>query len=120
MKLKSNPPKASAEQLVNDKGKTMTQDPRLNLSLESSAALAVAKLENSEYLVERHSIVKGEDYTRVEVSAKWLTTHGTISVSVTFITNAVQYKALSNSIEDDELKDDIDSGIGEAFEEALA
>ena len=47
MKLKYNPHKASAEQLVNDKGKTMTQDPRLNLSLESSAALAVAKLEVS-------------------------------------------------------------------------
>lgn len=102
------------------KGKTMTQDPRMRLSLEPPSALAVALLENSEYLVERHSIVKGIDYTHLELSAKWLTTYETISVSVTFMTNAVQYKVLSTSVKDEELQDDIDSGVGESFEEALA
>lgn len=92
---------------------------KTSLSLDHASSFVAENLPNSEYLVERHSIVKGEDFSEVLVTAQWLLEYGTISVDVVFSVSKGQADGMQNYLDDDEIKDDIDSGIGELFEEAL-
>jgi hypothetical protein len=96
-----------------------TTKPRASLPLDSASAFVVENLPNSEYLIERHSIAKGEDFSDISVTAKWLPEYETISVEVLFHVTGDQKDGMQNYIDDDDVKDDIDSGIGELFEQAL-
>jgi len=93
--------------------------PKISLSLEQACAFLQKHLPSSEYLIERHSIIKGETYTDLSVSAKWLAEYETISVDVKFLVTAAQKKEMQPYLDDENYRDDIDSGIGELFEQAL-
>lgn len=93
--------------------------PKTSLSLDNVCEYVAAKIPTNEYLTERHSIFKGDDYTEVSVAAKWLAEYETISVQVVFLVRAEQYESMQGHIDDDGTNDDIDSGVGELFEKAL-
>lgn len=97
----------------------MGKDPRMTLPLDTVLATVSQKLPHSEYLVDRHSIEIAQDYLSVEVKAKWLPEYGTLSVTATFVGSAEQCEQIESNFDDEETKDDIDSGIGELLEEAL-
>jgi len=97
----------------------MSTDPRMELSLEPAISLATKNLPSSEYLVERHSININVDYLSVNFSAEWSLEFGSILVSVSFFVNEEQEQAFLANLDDDTIRDDIDSGIGKVFEEAL-
>jgi len=97
----------------------MGKDPRMSLPLDTVLATVSDKLPHSEYLVDRHSISIAQDYLSVDVKAKWLPEYGTLSVTATFIGSADQCEQMEANFDDEETKDDIDSGIGELIEEAL-
>lgn len=92
---------------------------KTSVSLESACALASEKLANSEFLVDRHSINKSDDYIDILISAKWLPKFSTISMEVMFLVSPTQKDNMQSNIDDEDIKDDIDSGAGEAFEDSL-
>lgn len=97
----------------------MAKSPKKSLSLEKSCLAVVNGLPESEYMIERHTIVKGEDYRDIVVSAKWADGSESVNVSVTFIVTADQQENMQGYLDDDDVRDDIDSAIGEIFESAL-
>jgi hypothetical protein len=88
--------------------------------LEQVSTKAAAFLTASEYLVDRHDINLGNDYLRLTVSSAWFPDDESVNVKVVFEANEDQQPALKSSLEDEDTWDDIDSGIGEAFEEAFS
>jgi hypothetical protein len=95
------------------------QLPKTSLPLDSVCEAVASELPESEYLVERHSIIKGESYVNIIVNAKWLTSYETIGIEVIFQVNSDQSLAMKAYIDDENIVDDIDSGVGELFESAL-
>jgi hypothetical protein len=94
--------------------------PKTSLSLDSVCLAAKDLLSESEYLIERHSINIGEDYTSIQINAKWLAEYQSIALEVIFDVSKDQQNGMKQYLDDDEVKDDIDSAIGEIFEELLA
>jgi len=92
---------------------------KTSLPLDAVCSTVAENLPNNEYMIERHSIVKGEDYTDVSVAAKWLPEYETISVELVFLVNGDQKDGMQGCLDDDDVRDDIDSGVGEQFENAL-
>ena len=95
------------------------QKSKTSLPLGRACKFVAENLPTSEYLTERHSIFKGEDYVDISVAANWLSEYETISVEVEFSVQAAQHESMQAHIHNDDTKDDIDSGIGELFENAL-
>ncbi len=95
-------------------GKTKT-----SLPLDAVCMVVAESLPSNEYLIDRHSIVKGEDYSDISVIAKWSSEYETISVELVFLVSADQKEGMQSYIDDDDVRDDIDSGVGELFENAL-
>ncbi len=89
------------------------------LPLDAVCTAVAGGLPNNEYLIDRHSIVKGEDYSDISVTAKWLPEYETISVELIFFVSADQKEGMQSYIDDDDVRDDIDSGVGELFENIL-
>ncbi len=77
------------------------------------------QLPQSEYLIERHSILKGDTYSELSLSAKWLFEHETLSIELIFLVNKEKKQEMQAYIDDDDIRDDIDSAVGELFEDAL-
>jgi len=94
------------------------KEDKFSVPLDSVCELAGKKLAESEYLVERHDIKKGDAYTDLSITAKWLPRHRVISIEVVFLVSSGQ-DSIKNYLTDDDIKDDIDSGAGESFEDAL-
>ena len=88
--------------------------------LEQISQKAAVLLTTSEYLVDRHYINLGDDYIRLTISASWFPDDESVNIKVVFEANEDQHSALKSSLEDEDTWDDIDSGIGEAFEEAFS
>ncbi len=72
-----------------------------------------------EYLVDRLELLSPRDYLSLRVEAHWDAEYGSAKVSVTFHVTKQQNKDLKYLFEDEDKLDDLDSGIGEAFEAAL-
>jgi hypothetical protein len=96
-----------------------TSQTKTSVSLESACSLASEKLAKSEFLIDRHAINKGNDYIDILISAKWVPKFSTISIEVLFLVSSSQKDSMQSNIDDEGIKDDIDSGAGEAFEDAL-
>jgi hypothetical protein len=94
-------------------------DERLKLSLTKPCQAVEELLPTNEYLVDRHSICLGNEYQALSVKAKWLPDYGSISVQVTFKATPEKLDSLRALLDDEGVIDDIDSGVGELFEEAL-
>jgi hypothetical protein len=88
--------------------------------LEQVSAKTAMLLPNSEYLVDRHDITSPDSYLRLSVSASWIPQYDSVKIQVVFEATAEQAVSLKSYLEDESTADDIDSGVGEAFEEAFA
>jgi hypothetical protein len=97
----------------------MSSNLKHSLSLEDACTEVGSLLPNSDYLIDRHSINIGEDYTAISVRAMWLLEYDTISIEVVFHVTPEQEESMTGQIEDDEIRDDIDSAIGELMESCL-
>jgi len=76
-------------------------------------------LTESEYLVDRLDIVSLRDYLDIRLTGDWNSEFGTAVVKVTFVCNKKQAKDLNCLLNDEDKADDLDSGVGEAFEAAI-
>jgi hypothetical protein len=88
--------------------------------LEQVSAKTAMLLPNSEYLVDRHDITSPSSYLRLSVSASWIPQYESVKITVVFEATAEQAVSLKSYLDDESTADDIDSGVGEAFEEAFA
>lgn len=77
-------------------------------------------LVESEYMVDRLDITRPTDYLELRIGGDWSVESGTAIIKVTFVCDKTQSKALKELLSDDDKADDLDSGIGEAFEAAIA
>ena len=98
----------------------MSTDKSTKYPLEQVSAKTAILLLNSEYLAERHDITSPESYLRLSVSASWDPIYESAIVKVVFEATAEQAVSMKSDIEDVDILDDIDSGIGEAFEAAFS
>ena len=98
----------------------MNTDKSTKYPLEEVAAKTASLLPSSEYLVERHDITCPDRYLRLLVSASWIPKYDSVKIKVVFEATAEQADSLKSDLEDESTADDIDSGVGEAFEEAFA
>ena len=76
-------------------------------------------LSQSEYLVDRLEIVQPRDFLNIRITGDWNSEFGTAVVKVIFICNKEQAKDLRYLLDDEDKADDLDSGVGEAFEAAI-
>ena len=88
--------------------------------LEQVSAKTAMLLPSSEYLVDRHDITSPDSYLRLSVSASWIPQYDSVEIKVVFEVTAEQAVGLKSYLDDEGTADDIDSGLGEAFEEAFA
>jgi hypothetical protein len=88
--------------------------------LEKVSLLAAAMLPSSEYLLDRHDIKSDDDYLRISVTASWIPEYSSAQVNVVFEGTADQAARMKSLLADETCLDDIDSGLGEAFEEAFS
>jgi hypothetical protein len=88
--------------------------------LDKVSLLAAEMLPSSEYLLERHDIKSGDDYLRLLVSASWIPEYGSVRVNLTFEGTSEQAPRMKALLSDESCFDDIDSGVGEAFEAAFS
>lgn len=98
----------------------MSSDKKTKYPLDQVADKAASLLPSSEYLVDRHDITCPDSYLRLSVSASWIPKYDSVEVKVVFEATAEQAESLQSCLDDESTADDIDSGIGEAFEEAFA
>jgi hypothetical protein len=97
----------------------MSSNPKHSLPLAEICSEVAALLPTSEYLTERHSIYIGEDYFGISVNAKWLLEYDSISVELAFQVTETQEELMTSQIEDEDVRDDIDSAVGELIETLL-
>ena len=98
----------------------MNTDKSTKYPLEQVAAKTATLLPSSEYLVERHDITCPGSYLRLSVSASWIPKYDSVKIKIVFEATAEQAVSLKSYLDDESTADDIDSGVGEAFEEAFA
>lgn len=84
--------------------------------LKKSSELLV----ESEYLIDRLDICQPRDFLSLRVSGKWDAEYGTALLKVTFFCSKKQAKVLKALLSDESKADDLDSGVGEAFTEAMS
>lgn len=77
-------------------------------------------LTQSEYLVDRLDIIRPKDYLDIRMTGDWDSEFGTAVVKVIFVCDKKQAKDLKYLLDDEDKADDLDSGVGEAFEAAIA
>lgn len=85
--------------------------------LQEVCIASVPLLMNSEFLVDRLEVLSPRDYLSLTVEAHWKAENAI--VTVTFEVTKGQNEDLNTRLEDESSRDDLDSGIGEAFEAAL-
>jgi hypothetical protein len=100
--------------------KNMSTENSAKYPLEQVSANTAMLLPSSEYLVDRHDITSPDSYLRLSVSASWIPQYDSVKIQVVFEATAEQAVSLKSDLDDESTADDIDSGIGEAFEEAFA
>ena len=98
----------------------MSTDKSTKYPLEQVAAKIASLLPSSEYLVDRHDITCPESYLRLQITASWIPLYDSVEIKVVFEATAEQAVSLKSDLADESTADDIDSGVGETFEEAFA
>ena len=77
-------------------------------------------LAESEYLIDRLDICQPRDFISLRMSGKCDAEYGTALLKVTFLCSKKQAKALKELLGDESKADDLDSGVGEVFTEAIS